>query len=328
MNLKQFKDQNGFIDITNSTTRSEVVQGIYHEVYPTKIGFETLIPFKTVTERNQTITRKKPMKFTVTTGEQMGEEFLANKSKIFNEYSLAEYVEENVSIDKAFKVARQYSALEKLAPELIAEELSEAASAEVQYKRKAMLDTAIDAPKLKIEKVNLREKALDIHDQIIDQCYLQGMNTENLFIFSDIELNRGFRDKLQLTIGATQQIQDVLDGKDVHFSGITSSIEGINYVGIPKLVSVLDPEGKKGVTTNLLPEGVIAYVVEMNTLYRPFIAMEWEHTPLRCEKAGVGTGYGNADLMEYAKGFDVKLIESLKVFAVVFKDETPTEPEE
>lgn len=147
MNLKQFKDQNGFIDITNSTTRSEVVQGIYHEVYPTKIGFETLIPFKTVTERNQTITRKKPMKFTVTTGEQIGEEFLANKNKIFNEYSLAEYVEENVSIDKAFKVARQYSTLEKLAPELIAGELSEAASAEVKYKRKSMLDTAIDAPK-------------------------------------------------------------------------------------------------------------------------------------------------------------------------------------
>lgn len=328
MALKDFKNQKGFIDLNNETSRTEVVQGIYNEVYPTKIGFEALIPFESVRERNQRVTRRKPLKFTVTTGEDIGKIY-EQKGVIFEEYSKAEYVEENITIDKAFTVARKYSPLETLTPELIAADLSEAAVAETQYKRKALLDTALEAPKLILDKLDLRKDALQIHDKIIDHCYEMGMNIENLWIFSDIELNRGFRDQLKLTIGATQQIQDVLDGKGVTISGIQSSVEGINYVGIPKKVAVLDPTGKAGFTTNLLPEGIIVYVVEMNPQYRPFKAMEWTHTPLRCEKNPVGNGEGAVDIMEYAKGYDVKLIESLKVFAVTFEPETPpTEPEE
>lgn len=35
MALKDFKNQKGFIDLNNETSRTEVVQGIYNEVYPT-----------------------------------------------------------------------------------------------------------------------------------------------------------------------------------------------------------------------------------------------------------------------------------------------------
>ncbi|PPE05658.1 hypothetical protein [Mesoplasma corruscae] len=53
MNLKQLKNQNGFIDVTKYTSRRKVFQGIYHQIYPTNIWFETLIPFKTVIESTQ-----------------------------------------------------------------------------------------------------------------------------------------------------------------------------------------------------------------------------------------------------------------------------------
>lgn len=33
MALKDFKNQKGFIDLNNETSRTEVVQGIYNEVY-------------------------------------------------------------------------------------------------------------------------------------------------------------------------------------------------------------------------------------------------------------------------------------------------------
>lgn len=314
-------NQKGFMDLINATDRSEVLNTLYRQVYPTKIGFEALIPFEQAKERTFRITRKKPIEFVLTTGDLLGK-----KDVLIEKYSKAEYVEDYVSIEKAFVFAREYSSLENLTPELINADLDEISTAEIIYKRKAFLDMIQqEAPKLEIEVTDIKKEALDIHDKMMDYLMEMGINIPNVWVFSNIDINRAIRNELKLNIGASAQIQQVLDGKDMILNGISSSLEGVNYVGLPKKASALGEDGvPKSIT--LLDEDVLIIAIEMNTAYRPFIAKDWTHTPLRVEKNPVGNGKGAVDILEYVKGYDVLPVEPLKMVVIKKKVTPPPKP--
>ncbi|WP_342268793.1 hypothetical protein [Spiroplasma endosymbiont of Aspidapion aeneum] len=308
--FKTFKNQNGFFDINNDTDRSEVINNLYRVVYPMNMGWEVYFPFEIVKDRNTRFTRKKPIKYKV----GIGDNFLTDTKKII-EYSMPEYEEKYIHIDKAFSFGRKYTPLENLTPELIAADLDELSNTEVQLKRKAILDM-IQNEGILIDINNsfdITKDALSLHDNIIDYCYEVGINIQNLILFCSMEFLRSIRDTLKLTIGATNQIEDVLNGVGVAPTGMYTNLEGLTYIAIPKKVTTISPTGSIQKIA-LLGDGVHVCGVEMNSLTRPFKALQWVHTPLRAGKNGVGNGEGNVDIIEEAYGYDVCLIEPLKVF--------------
>ncbi|UNF62169.1 hypothetical protein [Spiroplasma poulsonii] len=79
--------------------------------------------------------------------------------------------------------------------------------------------------------------------------------------------------------------------------GAMKTVEGTTYYMVPKKLPIINKDGSEG-TIELLPNGVNAIAFKFSKKYDPLILRKKDHTPLRVGAAALGTGMGNAPIME------------------------------
>nr|CAK99086.1 hypothetical protein n-terminal truncated [Spiroplasma citri] len=164
---------------------------------------------------------------------------------------------------------------------------------EVAYKRNKILEIINKGEVTTIQGNKADDtNALQIHDEIMDKIYENGFTPSETVVLGSADFIRGIRNKLQLQLGANDQINSVIET-----SGAMKTVEGTTYYMVPKKLPIINEDGSEG-TITLLPNGVNAIAFKFSKKYDPLILCKKDHTPLRVGAAALGTGMGNTLIME------------------------------
>ncbi|AXF96832.1 hypothetical protein [Spiroplasma phoeniceum] len=126
----------------------------------------------------------------------------------------------------------------------------------------------------------------------MDKIYENGFTPSETVVLGSADFIRGIRNKLQLQLGANDQINSVIET-----SGAMKTVEGTTYYMVPKKLPIINEDGSEG-TISLLPNGINAIAFKFSKKYDPLILRKKDHTPLRVGAAALGTGMGNTLIME------------------------------
>ncbi|WP_342256052.1 hypothetical protein [Spiroplasma endosymbiont of Poecilobothrus nobilitatus] len=283
-----------FGDIANQATKNdrETFDQWYLQTYQQKFSWEALFAWKEANKFGLTYKRKKNIKYN---------EGLGKDGQVFNtddnllNYSTVEFEDGIVELNTILTFARKLDHVESdFNPNLWAADIEQAMDTEVAYKRNKILDIINNngtVTTIQGKKAN-DTNALQIHDEIMDKVYENGFTPSETIVLGSADFIRGIRDKLQLQLGANDQINSVITT-----SGAMKSVEGTTYYMVPKKLPIINKDGSEG-TISLLPDGVNAIVFKFSKKYDPLILRKKDHTPLRVGAAALGTGMGNTLIME------------------------------
>ncbi|APE74132.1 hypothetical protein [Spiroplasma citri] len=164
---------------------------------------------------------------------------------------------------------------------------------EVAYKRNKILEIINKGEVTTIQGNKADDtNALQIDDEIMDKIYENGFTPSETVVLGSADFIRGICNKLQLQLGANDQINSVIET-----SGAMKTVEGTTYYMVPKKLPIINEGGSEG-TITLLPNGVNAIAFKFSKKYDPLILRKKDHTPLRVGAAALGTGMGNTLIME------------------------------
>ncbi|MFJ1522134.1 hypothetical protein [Spiroplasma sp. ald] len=282
-----------FGDIANQATQRdrETFEQWYLQTYQQKFSWEALFAWKEANKFGLTYKRKKNIKYN---------EGLGKNGQVFNtddnllKYSTVEFEDGIVELDTILTFARKLDPVESdFNPNLWAADIEQAMDTEVSYKRNKILEiinkeTVTTIQGKKADDTN----ALQIHDEIMDKIYENGFTPSETVVLGSADFIRGIRNKLQLQLGANDQINSV-----IATSGAMKTVEETTYYTVPKKLPIINKDGSEG-TIELLPDGVNAIAFKFSKKYDPLILRKKDHTPLRVGAAALGTGMGNTLIME------------------------------
>lgn len=284
-----------FGDIVNEATirDRETFEQWYLQTYQQKFSWEALFAWKDANKFGLRYKRKKNIQY----NEGLG---LRNDGRVFNtddnllKYTEVEFDDGTVDLDTILTFARKLDPVESdFNPNLWAADIEQAMDTEVAYKRNKILDiinkgTVTTIHGQKADDTN----ALQIHDEIMDKIYENGFTPSETVVLGSADFIRGIRNKLQLQLGANDQINSVITT-----SGAMKTVEGTTYYMVPKKLPIINKDGSEG-TISLLPDRVNAFAFKFSKKYDPLILRKKDHTPLRVGAAALGTGMGNTLIME------------------------------
>jgi len=270
-----------FGDIANQATQRdrETFEQWYLQTYQQKFSWEALFAWKEANKYN---------------------EGLGTNGQVFNtddnllKYSTVEFEDGIVELDTILTFARKLDPVESdFNPNLWAADIEQAMDTEVAYKRNKILEIINKGTVTTIQGQKADDtNALQIHDEIMDKIYENGFTPSETVVLGSADFIRGIRNKLQLQLGANDQINSVIET-----SGAMKTVEGTTYYMVPKKLPIINKDGSEG-TIELLPNGVNAIAFKFSKKYDPLILRKKDHTPLRVGAAALGTGMGNTLIME------------------------------
>lgn len=280
--------------VSEATTKDrETFEQWYLQTYQQKFSWESLFAWKEANKFGLRYKKKKNVKYNA--GLRLGDDrqvFDTDDSLL--KYTEVEFADETVVLDTILTFARKLDPAESdFNPNLWAADIEQAMDTEVAYKRNKILDiinkdsvTTIKGPKAS------DQTALQIHDEIMDKVYENGFTPSETVVLGSADFIRGIRNKLQLQLGANDQINSVIST-----SGAMKTVEGTTYYMVPNKLPIINQNGSEG-TISLLPKKVNAIAFKFSKKYDPLILRKKDHTPLRVGPAGLGTGMGNTLIME------------------------------
>ncbi|APE73960.1 hypothetical protein [Spiroplasma citri] len=282
-----------FGDIVNQATVNdkETFEQWYLQTYQQKLSWEALFAWLDAKKFGYQYKIKKNIKYN---------EGLGKDGQVFNtddnllKYSAVEFEDATVVLDTILTFARKLDPIESdFNPNLWAADIEQAMDTEVAYKRNKILEIINKGEVTTIQGNKADDtNALQIHDEIMDKIYENGFTPSETVVLGSADFIRGIRNKLQLQLGANDQINSVIET-----SGAMKTVEGTTYYMVPKKLPIINEDGSEG-TIGLLPYGVNAIAFKFSKKYDPLILRKKDHTPLRVGPAGLGTGMGNTLIME------------------------------
>ena len=304
-----------FGDIVNEATirDREAFEQWYLQTYQQKFSWEALFAWKDANKFGLRYKRKKNIKYDAGLG-------LRNDGRIFNtddnllKYTEVEFDDGTVDLDTILTFARKLDPAESdFNPNLWATDIEQAMDTEVAYKRNKILDIINKEYVTTILGLKASDtNALQIHDEIMDKVYENGFTPSETVVLGSADFIRGIRNKLQLQLGANDQINSVITT-----SGAMKTVEGTTYYMVPKRLPIINKDGSEG-TISLLPDGVNAIAFKFSKKYDPLILRKKEHTPLRVGAAALGTGMGNTLIMERVLYLGGAVVESKGIIKHIF----------
>ncbi|MBW1241865.1 MAG: hypothetical protein EIB84_03175 [Spiroplasma poulsonii] len=279
--------------IANQATQRdrETFEQWYLQTYQQKFSWEALFAWKEANKFGLTYKKKKNIKYN---------EGIGNEGQLFNtddnllKYSTVEFEDGIVELDTILTFARKLDPVESdFNPNLWAADIEQAMDTEVAYKRNKILEIINKGAITTIQGKKADDtNALQIHDEIMDKIYENGFTPSETVVLGSADFIRGIRNKLQLQLGANDQINSVIST-----SGAMKTVEGTTYYMVPKKLPIINKDGSEG-TISLLPDDVNAIAFKFSKKYDPLILRKKDHTPLRVGAAALGTGMGNTLIME------------------------------
>ncbi|WP_374696852.1 hypothetical protein [Spiroplasma endosymbiont of Polydrusus formosus] len=110
---------------------------------------------------------------------------------------------------------------------------------EVAYKRNKILDIINKGTVTTIQGQKADDtSALQIHDEIMDKIYENGFTPSETVVLGSDDFIRGIRNKLQLQLGANDQINSIITK-----SGAMKNVEGTTYYVVPKKLPIINKDG-------------------------------------------------------------------------------------
>lgn len=288
----------------------------YFEQYMNYMVRDVLTRFKweEVRQLNALITKKINPKYNVgNIGDNM-----SWKSKKLT-YTEMHYVTTMITINQEFTFARSISPVEnKTLPELLKEDLLQEIQIKENVKAKAIFK-ALQQPfvytPLVQTKFTDKTSFLKYYDNWKDKAFSLGMNITNLLTFVSMDVFNAIRDNIQLENGANDQINRVLSNWSM-----IKTVEGNLFIAIPRQLPDILPNGTSSLYS-FLDSGVQMISVDMSDV-EAISLRKVDHTPLRWEKSGAGSGYGGHWFVEEISYFDAKVLEAKKV--LISRDNIPT----
>ncbi|ALA97416.1 hypothetical protein SKUN_00515 [Spiroplasma kunkelii CR2-3x] len=282
-----------FGDIVNQATVNdkETFEQWYLKTYQQKLSWEALFAWLDKNKFGLQYKIKKNIKYKQGLGKD-GQVFNTDDNLL--KYSAVEFEDGTVVLDTILTFARKLDPVEgDFNPNLWAADIEQAMDTEVAYKRNKILEI-INKGEVTTIKGNKADdtNALQIHDEIMDKIYENGFTPSETVVLGSADFIRGIRNKLQLQLGANDQINSVIST-----SGAMKTVEGTTYYMVPKKLPIINEDGSEG-TISLLPNGVNAIAFKFSKKYDPLILRKKDHTPLRVGAAALGTGMGNTLIME------------------------------
>ncbi|WP_338954438.1 hypothetical protein [Spiroplasma endosymbiont of Polydrusus cervinus] len=282
-----------FGDIANKATQKEceAFDQWYLQTYQQKFSWEALFAWKEANKFGLIYKRKKNIKYNQGLGKD-GQVFNTDDNLL--KYSTVEFEDGIVELDKILIFTRKLDPVEsEFNPNLWAADIEQAMDTEAAYKRNKILEiinkgTVTTIQGQKADYTN----ALQIYDEIMDKIYENGFTPSETVALGSADFIRGIRNKLQLQLGANDQINSVIAR-----SGAMKTVEGTTYYMVPKKLPIINKDGLEG-TIRLLPDGVNAIAFKFSKKYDPRILRKKDHIPLRVGAAALGTGMGNTLIME------------------------------
>ncbi|MBW3059277.1 hypothetical protein D6D54_07590 [Spiroplasma poulsonii] len=294
-----------FGDIANQATQKEreAFDQWYLQTYQQKFSWEALFAWKEANKFGLTYKRKKNIKYNEGSGKD-GQVFNTDDNLL--KYSTVEFEDGIVELDTILTFARKLDPVESdFNPNLWAADIEQAMDTEVAYKRNKILEIINKGTVTTIQGKKADDtNALQIHDEIMDKIYENGFTPSETIVLGSADFIRGIRNKLQLQLGANDQINNVMAT-----SGAMKSVEGTTYYMAPKKLPIINKDGSEG-TISLLPDGVNAIAFKFSKKYDPLILRKKDHTPLRVGAAALGTGMGNTLIMERVLYLGGAVVES------------------
>ncbi|MBW3058028.1 MAG: hypothetical protein CXB60_02455 [Spiroplasma poulsonii] len=282
-----------FGDIANQATKRdrETFEQWYLQTYQQKFSWEALFAWKEANKFGLTYKRNKNIKYN---------KGLGNEGQVFNtddnllKYSTVEFEDGIVELDTILTFARKLDPVESdFNPNLWAADIEQAMDTEVAYKRNKILEIINKGTVTTIQGQKADDtNDLQIHDEIMDKIYENGFTSSETVVLGSADFIRGIRNKLQLQLGANDQINNVIETSEA-----MKTVEGTTYYMVPKKLPIINKDGSEG-TITLLPDGVNAIAFKFSKKYDPLILRKKDHTPLRVGAAALGTGMGNTLIME------------------------------
>ncbi|RUO86610.1 hypothetical protein [Spiroplasma endosymbiont of Megaselia nigra] len=282
-----------FGDIVNQATQKdcESFDQWYLHTYQQKFSWEALFAWKEANKFGLTYKRKKNIQYN---------EGIGKDGKIFNtddsllNYTEVKFEDGTVELDTILTFARKLDPVESdFNPNLWAADIEQAMDTEVAYKRNKILEIINKGIVTTIQGQKADDtNALQVHDEIMDKIYENGFTPSETVVLGSADFIRGIRNKLQLQLGANDQINSV-----IATSGAMKTVEGTTYYMVPKKLPIINKDGSEG-TIELLPNGVNAIAFKFSKKYDQLILRKKDHTPLRVGAAALGTGMGNTLIME------------------------------
>jgi hypothetical protein len=121
---------------------------------------------------------------------------------------------------------------------------------EVAYKRNKILYIINKGTVTTIDGKKANEtNALQIHDEIMDKVYENGFTPTETIVLGYADFIRGIRHKLQLRLGANDQINSVITT-----SGAMKTVEGTTCYKVPKSLPIINKDGSEGTILYYLME--------------------------------------------------------------------------
>ncbi|WP_348735932.1 hypothetical protein [Spiroplasma endosymbiont of Ammophila pubescens] len=282
-----------FGDIVNQSTVNdrETFETWYLQTYQQKLSWEALFAWKEENKFGLTYKRKKNIKYNEGLGKD-GQVFNINDNLL--KYSTVEFEDGVVELDIILTFARKLDPVENdFNPNLWAADIEQVMDTEVAYKRNKILEIINKGTVTTIQGKKADDtNALQIHDEIMDKIYENGFTPSETIVLGSADFIRGIRNKLQLQLGANDQINSV-----IKTSGAMKTVEETTYYMVPKKLPIINKDGSEG-TIELLSDGVNAITLKFSKKYDPLILRKKDHTPLRVGAAALGTGMGNTLIME------------------------------
>ncbi|ALA98473.1 hypothetical protein SKUN_001616 [Spiroplasma kunkelii CR2-3x] len=282
-----------FGDIVNQATVNdkETFEQWYLKTYQQKLSWEALFAWLDANKFSLQYKIKKNIKYKQGLGKD-GQVFNTDDNLL--KYSAVEFEDGAVVLDTILLFARKLDPIESyFNPNLWAADIEQAIDTEVAYKRNKILEIINKGEVTTIKGKKADDtNALQIHDEIMDKIYENGFTPSETVVLGSADFIRGIRNKLQLQLGANDQINSVIST-----SGAMKTVEGTTYYMVPKKLPIINEDGSEG-TISLLPNGVNAIAFKFSKKYDPLILRKKDHTPLRIGPAGLGTGMGNTLIME------------------------------
>ncbi|WP_338992257.1 hypothetical protein [Spiroplasma endosymbiont of Seladonia tumulorum] len=282
-----------FGDIANQATKRdrETFEQWYLQTYQQKFSWEALFAWKDASKFSLAYKRKKNIKYNEGSGKD-GKVFNTD-DKLLN-YSEVKFDDGIVELDTILTFARKLDPAESdFNSNLWSADIEQAMDTEVAYKRNKILEIINKGVVTTIQGQKADDtNALQIHDEIMDKIYENGFTPSETVVLGSADFIRGIRNKLQLQLGANDQINNVIET-----SGAMKTVEETTYYMVPKKLPIINKDGSEG-TITLLPDGVNAIAFKFSKKYDPLILRKKDHIPLRVGAAALGTGMGNTLIME------------------------------
>ncbi|RUO85990.1 hypothetical protein [Spiroplasma endosymbiont of Megaselia nigra] len=282
-----------FGDIVNQATKNdrETFEQWYLQTYQQKFSWEALFAWKEANKFGLTYKRKKNIQYNKGLGKY--EQVFNTDDSLLN-YTEVKFEDGTVELDTILTFARKLDPVESdFNPNLWAADIEQAMDTEVAYKRNKILEIINKEKVTTIQGQKADDtNALQIHDEIMDKIYENGFTPSETVVLGSADFIRGIRNKLQLQLGANDQINSVITT-----NGAMKTVEGTTYYMVPKKLPIINKDGSEG-TISLLPNGVNAIAFKFSKKYDPLILRKKDHTPLRVGAAALGTGMGNTLIME------------------------------